>query len=190
MKDKKAMISLYTSNWIFRAVFLAIMTVLVLFVVNYMTSAEVHAEHLRAESFAARVLYSPHGIGFTDQEGRFYPKTIDLEKFKSTNAVNPESPLLNELVNFGERKFIAAKLELKNLDTNKIICPFDIPAGTPCPTELDGIYFNHNKFGEWSLFSFDRSQFTKIDKQVYVLIRQGNNWQRGRLNIQVVTPLG
>jgi len=183
--NKKAIISLYMSNWIIRAIFLAVMTVLVLFLVNYMSSAEVHAEHLRAESLAARILYSPNGLSYTDSDGRFHPKTVDLEKFITTDTVFQESPLLKDLIDFGEKQFIAAKLQLKDLENNTLICPLK---SATCNDKA--LYYNKELFDQWILFSFDKNQFTKVDKQVYVLIWNKDKFVKGRLNIQVVTPVG
>lgn len=183
MNKRGTTFSQYVPEWIYKAVLMVIITVFVLFLVRIMSSADVHAENLRAESFLTRVLYSPDGFSYVDDLNRTYPKTIDFDKWRSTNP-EQESLLLNQVIDYGGREFIAAKFELDNLDTNLKVCP---KVGGCSDFAL---YYNKEKFENWLVYSFDRKQFFKLDKQIYVLIRQNGEFQRGRLKLQVVTPVG
>lgn len=178
MNKRAAIISEEMSKWVFKAIFLVVLTIFVLFVVRTLSVADVHAENLRAESFLVRTLVSPSGLSYHDRAiDRFYPKTIDLARYGDVNPQTCESKVLSNALDSGSKLFLAARLDLTPSDAT--------PLG-PCKT----IYYNHNQFDQWIAFSFDQTKFFTLNKQIYTLLWNGQAFIPARLQVQVVTPVG
>jgi len=148
-----------------RFLFIAIAFTAVWYLASTQIQEKVNIQQTKDLILINRILYSPTSIAFTDPNtGRVYPDIIDLAKFNEK--------VLNSSINT-DKNLIAAKLELKNLDTNEV-------------TET---YLNKKWFDRWDpLIKFE--QYSKTIKWKYILIKRGDKINKGLLRIDVVSTSG
>ena len=127
----------------------------------------------------------PH---YFSQDDRYpnYELLVSVTTIKQKYSNRKIMPINDFISNF-DVIFDFAKMELKNLDTGKIICPYP---ETDKGCEDPGLYYNKELFDKWLIFSFDKNKFFKMDKQIYVPLWQNDKWQRGKLLVEMVTPVG
>lgn len=159
--NKKA-VSFKTLNMaFFRMVFIAIIFIVVYLFTAAWIGQKIDIQDVKNLILVKRILYSPDSISYVDPDtGRTFPGIIDLDKF------NDE--ILNKSFNL-DKSNTAAKLELKNLDTN----------------ETNITYLNQKWYERWAPLS-TFAQYEKTIKWSYVLIKKNSQLNRGLLRIDVV----
>ena len=177
MFDKKARtISGHVILWIPKFIFLIIAFLSVIFLIRLLVLVNVDATEAEARVMANRIYYSPNAISFYDSQlGRAYPGIIDFEKFKKL-----QTPGANELdsrvLTYGEsNSLIAAKLELKNLETNS--------------DEM--VFYNKENYDFWeprilSTVTGGSGSVKSYEEQRFVLLKIGENLQKGMLKIKII----
>jgi hypothetical protein len=145
---------------------LAAATAIVLFTAMHLNLS---TESFEAESeiFIHNLVYSPHGISYYDGiSGRLYPGTIDLSKFTNSTA-----PLLQKSADFGGDRHIGAKITVYDF------------AGAPLT------YAVYNPLTYQRIEERGVSGIGGVDvkeKQIYVLIKDKNNFYPGKISFSVV----
>ena len=161
-------------KYIPRIIFVTIVTIIIIFVIAILHLTNVPTEDLRVVIFRQRVLKSVNGLSYYDGEiNRLYPGIIDLEKY-SKKLNDDNEALVENLYTAKDVEFITAKLTLKDLTNDKEYVT----------------YYKKGRYQNWVPFSFDEKRFLKADKQKFVLIKDKDNFNPGRLQIEIVTPVG
>ncbi len=145
----------------FRMVFITILLFTLYLFASSQIKTNVNVNGIKAVIFANRLLYSPNSISYRDPiTDRVYPGVIDPANFNENT--------LNKAFNY-DKNLIAAKLELKNFETNETI----------------EAYLNKEWYGRWEpLAKFE--QYEKTIKWRYVLIKDNEKLAQGLLRIDTV----
>ncbi|MBW2977601.1 hypothetical protein KY331_02030 [Candidatus Woesearchaeota archaeon] len=163
MKMNKKAVTFSTMNLLFwRFLFIGVSFAIIVYLAFSSIQENVDVQQTKNFILVNRMLYSPNSITYVDPNtGRVYPDIIDLTKFNEK--------VLNKSINTDKNQ-IAVKLELKNLDANEVI----------------DAYLNQKWYDRWSpLVKFE--QYSKTIKWRSVLIKKGDQINKGRLRIDVVS---
>jgi len=94
-----------------------------------------------------------------------HPGTIDMSRFNGD--------ILEKNIDYG-KEYAAARLVLSNLDNNG----------------ANEVYYHKESYENWLPFTFDKTKFLKLDKQIYANIWNGTDFNKGRLQIEIITFTG
>lgn len=108
MKNK-AQISSDVFSWVPKLLLLVAVILVLLFLVRMYVVTNIDTKDAEAAVLINRILYSPNGIAYYDEElERAYPGIIDLDKFNDS--------VLERAITLPENRIIAAKLILSDLN--------------------------------------------------------------------------
>jgi hypothetical protein len=130
---------------------------------------DINVDSFEAESeiFIHNILYSPNGISYYDGiSGRLYPGTIDLSKL-----TNSTTALLQKSADFGADRHIGAKIIAYSSE------------GAPLT------YAVYNPLTYQRIEERGISGIGGVDvkeKQIYVLIKDGNSFYPGKISMSVL----
>jgi len=158
----------------FRVGFLLVVLFFLVFLYRSFILTTVDVSNLESQIFMHNMLNNKNGIIFTDEDiDRSYPEIIDLSKFNNENI----GPTLSNSISYGdENRHIAAKLTLKDKN-NQVI---------------KEIIYNEKWYGIWHTLAKTEVRgpggAKEITKLFYILIMDGDNLQKGILEISVTIP--
>lgn len=161
--------------WIPKFIYITIAFLSVLFLVRMLVYNNIDTSSTEAKVLANRIFYSPNIISYFDAEiDRVYPGIIDLEKYTNLQ-VSPNEMDIKTLTYGSDNGIIAAKVTLKNIETN---------------SEYD-IFYNKENYDFWeprilSTVTGGSGSVKSVIEQRYVLIKVGNQLQKGILKMQVI----
>jgi len=165
--NKKAMSAYHLTMWIIRIMLIATVAIFLGFVIYLLVVNDVGIEHLRTQLFIERALTSSDCFAYYDEQtGRYYGNIIDETRFTEE--------ILSGCIDYGDNKYIAAKLTLTNLESQKV-------------SKLE---YDPESFKKWEPFTFDERYYLKEFRQRYVLIATQQGMQKGKLEFEVITPTG
>lgn len=177
MKSKKAINSYEMLMWVPRVIFLVVVMFVIMTLIKTYVTTTIDVSELQANVFTNRLLYSPNGISYLDQEiNRIMPGIIDIEKFKQEKDAK-ENFLEKNIFYGNNNREIAAKLKLDNLNEKQEYI----------------LFYNEKFFEEQSIIA--DSGFTegpggarKYTKIYDVVIYDQIDHSQGVLRIEVVIP--
>lgn len=131
---------------------------------------------LEANLFANRLLYSPNGISFVDENtGRAYPGIIDFKKFGMNDM---ENKLLSSIYYGDSNRNIGAKITFKNFGSNE-----------------ENLLFYNKKFYDEKKILIESGLTkgpggaTSYTKKLNVLIfKNSNSMDKGLLELDIIMP--
>lgn len=175
MKNKKGTMSFEILMWVPRLAFLVVIMFVIMVLIRSYVTTTIDISELQANIFINRILYSPTGISYFDEDiERTYPGVIESDKFKSQIT---EKFLEKSIYYGGANKEVGAKFVLKDLSENKETI----------------IFYNENFFKEQK--KLVDVGFTKgpggargYNKKYDVLIFKNMALYKGILTINVVIP--
>ena len=173
---KRGQISEHLILWIPKFIFLIIAFLSVIFLLRMLIVNNIDASEAEARILANRIFYSPNVISYSDADtGRAYPGIVDFEKYKKLQNSD-----VNEIdaktITYGQgNQLIAAKLTLQNIETNT----------------QDTIFYNKENYEFWeprilSTVVGGSGSVNSIIEQRYVLIKNGDKMEKGKLKMQVI----
>ena len=110
--NKKALMTFNIINFIPKIIFLAVIAIVVVMLVRTLVVTEVNVQDAEAGVLINRILYSPNGLVYTDNQiNRVYPGIIDIENFNETILEKAISPV----------PYMGAKLDLVMAEQTKTI---------------------------------------------------------------------
>jgi hypothetical protein len=112
----KADISFHSINWIIRIVYTIIVLFFVFGLIRGMLVTKLDTQEAEMEIFLQRLLYSPNGISYYDQElKRFYPGVIDVSTFEQKKFEEEVEP---SIFYGDDNRLVGAKLTLYYRDAS------------------------------------------------------------------------
>ncbi len=169
---KKAQISADVFSWIPKIILMVAVMLAVLFLVRMFVVLAIDIKDAEVTVVMNRILYSPSGFSYKDEElNRVYPGIIDLEKFKKLNP-DGKTPL-DEILYHPNNRMIAAKLQLRDFENNKVAETF----------------FNKRVYENLFPVTGIRgpSGATIKTKKVYMLYRENDKLKQGVLTIDIIS---
>ncbi|NQV09290.1 hypothetical protein HQ529_05560 [Candidatus Woesearchaeota archaeon] len=168
MKNKRAMFTLNLLAFLPRLGFLIVVVLSIVVLLGANIKTEIDVFDAQAEVFFQRLVYGNHFSYFDEVTGRLYPGMVDFDKFKSTD--------LDNLIYYGEEnRDVGARISLK--DFNGSI--------------NEEIMYNRDFFIEKEVLL--EAGFTKglggvkgKEKELYVVIKDGNRTLEGTLNVMMI----
>ena len=158
-----------------KSVYLAIAFLSVVFLLRLLIITNIDTSQTEAKVLTYRIYYSPNILTYIDSDtGRAYPGMIDLQKFQrlETSANDMD---IRTMTYGAENRLIAAKLILKNLETNS----------------EDIVFYNKDKYEYWeprvlSTVEGGSGSVKSFTEQKYALIKNADKTQKGILKINVI----
>ena len=159
--NKKAAAFKMLNYAFFRMVFMTILLFTLYLFASSQIKTNIDVKGIKTTIFVNRLLYSPNSISYRDPvTDRVYPGVINTDNFNENT--------LNKAFNY-DKNPVAARLELKNLETNETI----------------EAYLNKEWYDRWEpLTKFE--QYEKTIKWRYVLIKDNEKFIQGLLRIDTV----
>lgn len=161
--------------WIPKFIYITVAFLSVLFLVRLLVYNNIDTSSAEAKVLANRIFYSPNSISYFDAEiDRAYPGIIDIEKYTKLQ-VSPNEMDTKTLTYGSDNGVIAAKITLKSIDTK---------------SEYE-IFYNKENYDFWeprilSTVVGGSGSVKSIIEQRYVLIKVGNQFQKGILKMHVI----
>ena len=161
--------------WIPKFIYITIAFLSVVFLVRLLIFNNIDVSSTEARVLANRIFYSPNIISYFDSDtDRTFPGIIDLEKYIKLQ-VAPNEMDRKTLTYGSDNGIIAAKITLKNIETN---------------SEYN-IFYNNENYDFWeprilSTVVGGSGSVKSIIEQRYVLIKVGDQLQKGILKIHVI----
>lgn len=172
---KSRTISDHLILWIPKFIFITIAFLSVVFLVRLLVYNNLDTSPTEARVLTNRIFYSPNAISYLDDQlGRSYPGIIDLEKFTKLQ-VSPNGLDTKILAYTNDNGVIAAKLTLKLIDSN---AGYDV-------------FYNKENYEFWeprilSTVTGGSGSVKSVVEQRYVLVKTGNQFQKGILMMHVI----
>lgn len=166
--NKKGAIGLSFSQviWVFRLIFLGMAIMFCLLLILMYINVSYASEPAEREILIQRILFSPNGISYYNPlTGIVEAGTIDLKKF--------EKNVLDKAIHY-DRDYMAARMDLNDLETGK---PY---VG----------YYNKDFYQEKIVLRGLKGSggVDILERNFYVLIKDGEEIHNGTLNFEVVMP--
>ena len=161
--------------WIPKFLYLTIAFLSVVFLVRMLVINHIDASGAEAKILTNRIYFSPNIISYYDPDiERAYPGIVDIEKYTKLQSLEINS-LDAKSMAYSDNKLIAAKITLKNMETNAEYV----------------IFYNKENYDYWeprilSTVIGGSGSVKSINEQRYVLIKIGNQLQKGILKMQVI----
>lgn len=164
--DKKGAIGLSFSQviWVFRLIFLGMAIMFCLLLILMYVNVSYDPKPAEREILIQRILFSPNGISYYNPlTGMIESGTVDLRKF--------ENNVLDKAIHY-DRNYMGARMELEDLDEGKNY------AG----------YYNQDFFQEKIVLKGleGRGGIDILERNFYVLIKDGEEIHKGNLKFEVV----
>lgn len=163
----KAQISGDVLSWIPKIILLVAVILVILGLVHMYVVTKIDTKDAEAAVLINRILFSPNGISYHDEElDRAYPGIIDLKRFNDY--------VINKSIALPENRIIAAKLTLSYING----------------TEIRTAFFDEDLYTKWSPMTRVRGPGgkTKIVKVISVLVKDGNVLKKATLKFEVIVP--
>tara|TARA_Y100000310_G_C20701769_1_gene830628 strand:- start:8302 stop:8889 length:588 start_codon:yes stop_codon:yes gene_type:complete len=192
--NKKAILSFNVLMAFIRILLLIIVMFAIVFLVNSAITLETNTFDIESELFIQQLLYSDALMLNNHEIGRFYPAIIDLTKFTSVEVEKN----LNNSIHYEYSRIVAAKITL--LDSGGSIYTKSlgyIPIGIPIAESsyknniISPIYFNKERYSQWKgIPSWIPGPGGVKDKKknIFVLIKEGSQFKKGYLKIELIIP--
>ncbi|MFH1641388.1 MAG: hypothetical protein ABIC04_00655 [Nanoarchaeota archaeon] len=162
--NKKAMESYSTTMWIPKLMILIGGAVFILYLITSSIIHDVGIENIRSEIFIERAVFSC--LSYHDSEtDRRYVHIIDIGQFNAA--------ALSNCINYGDKKTTSAKLTLKEFSGKENV-----------------IYYNKNEYDRWQVFNLKGGDFTKVNREKYVLIKDNDKITNGIIKFEIITFIG
>ncbi len=162
--------------WIPKFIYLAIAFLCVVFLLRLLIINNIDTSEAEARLLIYGIFYSPNVISYSDTDiGRAYPGVIDFEKYKGLQDKD-ENEMDTKTITYGEdNKLIAAKLTLKNIETNA----------------EDIAFYNRENYEFWEprilpTVTGGSGNVKSFSEQRYVIIKNKDKMHKGILRINVI----
>ena len=169
-RNKKASTTLEMVLWIARIFFLVAVVLSVFILIRIFIITNIDTFETDANLFIQRVIFSK-SLNFYDNDiNRLHVGTIDLKNFQAETIEDK----LAEEISYGPKK-VSAKISLENLNQN---------------IKYNSIFYKRDLYEEKKeLVGLSGPGGARLlIKELYVLILNGNNIEKGLLSIEVVIP--
>jgi len=161
----------------FRIGFLIVVLFFMVFLVKGYITTSLDVSNLEAQIFMHSILNNKNGIIFNNENtGRSFPEIIDLSKFNNENIASA----LENTIDYGkDKRHIAAKLELKDIENKKL-------------ENTEQIIYNEEWYNRLHTLAVTKIRgpggAKEIIRQFFVLIKDEDDIKKGILEISVVIP--
>ena len=177
-----------------RILLLIVVMFAIIFLINSGFSFKVNTFDAEAELFIQQIVYSKALIFHDNDIGRLSPAIIVLDKFASSNAEEN----LDRSIHYETNRKVAAKITLLDFDGSRYRKPsLGYTPGVPIDGEpiedniISPIYFNEEKYNEWQgirAWIPGPGGVKSKQKNIFVLIKDGNQFKKGYLEFDVIIP--
>jgi hypothetical protein len=112
--NKKAQESLDFLMFVPRFIFLIVVAFSIIFVIRHYVVQNLNVQGVQAEVLENRILYSPNGILYFDENlNREVPGEIDLKKVTNER--------LDQLINYTDKELISAEVKIQDISGKQIV---------------------------------------------------------------------
>jgi len=193
--NKKAISAFNQLMAFIRILLLIIVMFAIIFLINSGFSLKVNTFDAEAELFIQQIVYSKALILYDNDIDRLYQAVIVLDKFTSQKAEEN----LDRSIYYETNRKVAAKITLLDSDGSRYKKPSSgympgVPVDGELPSEDDTIspiYFNKEKYNEWKRIRAwipGPGGVKSKQKNIFVLIKDGNQFKKGYLEFDVIIP--
>ena len=173
-RNKRAMTTFEMLMYIPRLFFIVALMIFVAYIVKFYASSTTDTSELEATLFANRILYSRNSISVFDyQNDRVHPNIIDASALDKQES---EKFLENSIL-YTDKKEIAAKIILKNIDDNSVTTVF-----------YNKDFYNNEATIANSGFTGGPGGAKIYVKNFDVLLIKNSNTHNGILTLSIVVP--